>query len=830
MPVQEAIPHSEAIGNGVSKSFALGFPCEKKESLKVKINEIEVSTEHWFLNQNTVIFNTAPETNVLIQFERSTKAIRTTDYATYNDSLRGDVLNYDFDRIWWKLQELGLSDWLLRQHVDRKDDELRAYLMEETRKQGVALDQLDEYCNYLMQRLAQIAVSRGWDASFIADAGGSTQQDINDFGGAKWRNKAGGYALGATVKLDNGDIVKSTIENNTTNPNIDMTGWKFNDNTVESIAELIAIQSPKDDQTIFVKSQIANGLVGGGYYTYNSSKSSWGRIVTNLIVSPETFGAAIDKPDNTQEIQKALLFVQTNGGYVDGGYKKYKAANIVIDSNMSLRNIYLDNNVFNQNLVSVITTDGADAQRTPIKNVQLINVHIDGKRNELTGMPTGSFSEDGGRHGFRFVRPIDGLVMRGCSANYCGVEGIMIFPIRDIPHAEWKHYVKNVVIENCDFHFNGRHGGSSDSVDGLKLRNIRASGNGLDTIVGAPQTSGGAGRKDPVSGKLYGVGWDFEEYLPEAYSINISIEYCVMTGNAGSGAVFVRTGGILQPTRNVTFLGGKYDKGVEGVAVVDASISLGGYLIDNYNWYDITFIDVDFSAAALYVLRSKATLINPKNLLNVTAVDGSTVVSDKDVTVVQDASTVTVAAHLEVKPDGLSHQQVIGVSGAIGATSSSLFYDKSSSKIRGGIEVESGGVASSTLYIGVGGSRKWGYQSNGSVLPEGDATQNIGWTSRRIGNIYLANAPVVSSDARYKTDIKDISDIEKNVASELKKNIKTYTLIGSDDQIHVGMIAQEVVSIFASYGLDAHDYNMINFEEGSYSIRYEELIMFILST
>lgn len=109
MSVQEVVPYSEALGNGVSKQFPLGFPCDKKESLKVKINEIEVSMEQWSLNQNTVIFVTAPESNVLIQFRRSTPAMRSTNYATYNDSLRGDVLNTDFDHIWWKLQELVLE-------------------------------------------------------------------------------------------------------------------------------------------------------------------------------------------------------------------------------------------------------------------------------------------------------------------------------------------------------------------------------------------------------------------------------------------------------------------------------------------------------------------------------------------------------------------------------------------------------------------------------------------------------------------------------------------------------------------------------------------------
>ena len=62
-------------------------------------------------------------------------------------------------------------------------------------------------------------------ASKVSSDGGQTQQAINDFGGAKWHSKLGGYDLGATVKLENGDIVKSTVANNSTNPNINMTGW-----------------------------------------------------------------------------------------------------------------------------------------------------------------------------------------------------------------------------------------------------------------------------------------------------------------------------------------------------------------------------------------------------------------------------------------------------------------------------------------------------------------------------------------------------------------------------------------------------------------------------
>jgi hypothetical protein len=51
--------------------------------------------------------------------------------------------------------------------------------MEEIHKQGVALDQLEDYYNYLMERLAQIAVDKGWDSSFVVHKD-QTQFEINE--------------------------------------------------------------------------------------------------------------------------------------------------------------------------------------------------------------------------------------------------------------------------------------------------------------------------------------------------------------------------------------------------------------------------------------------------------------------------------------------------------------------------------------------------------------------------------------------------------------------------------------------------------------------------
>ena len=63
-------------------------------------------------------------------------------------------------------------------------------------------------------------------AEYVTD-GNQTQAEINLYGGKKYDMPVGGYPVGGLVRLDDGDIVKSTIPNNTNNPNSDMTGWIF---------------------------------------------------------------------------------------------------------------------------------------------------------------------------------------------------------------------------------------------------------------------------------------------------------------------------------------------------------------------------------------------------------------------------------------------------------------------------------------------------------------------------------------------------------------------------------------------------------------------------
>lgn len=143
-----------------------------------------------------------------------------------------------------------------------------------------------------------------------------------------WVQKTNGYPINKRIMLTNGYIVKSTVDGNTNDPNVDMTGWMFDDNTVESIADLIAIQNPKDGQVKCVKSYHTGVNKGGGYFVYESAKSTVndGGIVINGWVrqgfdalDPYMFGAYGDwnaytqnGADDTVPIQKCVDWLANN--------------------------------------------------------------------------------------------------------------------------------------------------------------------------------------------------------------------------------------------------------------------------------------------------------------------------------------------------------------------------------------------------------------------------------------------------------------------------------------------------------------------------------------
>lgn len=209
MAVPEQTPYKEYTANGNTTSFALGFICESKNDLIVLVDGVAPPVATWSLIGANAVFNTAPASGKKIVLQRNTAMSRTTNYQGNNNSFRPETINKDIDRVWLKLQELGVADMLLKIYVDRlhgeqkdyidnkdqlvrniisdlrnyvnqQDSQRNSYFENLISQQGVSLQQLDNYYHHLLQGIANIAAEKGWLASLVTDASGKNQQEVND--------------------------------------------------------------------------------------------------------------------------------------------------------------------------------------------------------------------------------------------------------------------------------------------------------------------------------------------------------------------------------------------------------------------------------------------------------------------------------------------------------------------------------------------------------------------------------------------------------------------------------------------------------------------------
>lgn len=163
-------------------------------------------------------------------------------------------------------------------------------------------------------------------------------------------------------------------------------------------------------------------------------------------------------------------------------------------------------------------------------------------------------------------------------------------------------------------------------------------------------------------------------------------------------------------------------------------------------------------------------------------------------------------------------------------------------------------------------SPSWRIQCEGTVSasffgtdfrPGADNARSLGAAGARWSTVYAGTGTINTSDAREKT-FSSIPEVEKQVAIELKGLMRRFKFNdaieakGIDNaRIHYGTSAQEVISVFEKYGLNAMQYAMVCYdeweaqeevkdEEGNitqeyrpagnrYGIRYEELLCFIIS-
>ena len=354
MAVPEQIPLVDYVADGTVKKFDVPFDYDQQEDLHLFVDGIAPTIDKYFFEDNAFNFYVAPTAGQKVRIERITPKKRDTNYDLHTNTIRPKALNNDFDRIWFAIQESyedfgELSIQLQNEIIARiqSDDEILAKLAQETADRilgdTTVSNDLKNYVNEVVGAIIGDPDFQGIGADKVYD-GNQTQDQINLYGGKKYDMPVGGYPLDARVLLDNGDIVKSTIPNNTNDPNVDMTGWVKTNSASQIIDESglnqqeINNSKPEELDTYSLLRSYSgskiNAVIGGrsnyfdggfGRFAVKDSDTTsadndgtiivdalgrrWHRIIQTEYGNPEWFGMSESVADNAPLVEKCLNIV-----------------------------------------------------------------------------------------------------------------------------------------------------------------------------------------------------------------------------------------------------------------------------------------------------------------------------------------------------------------------------------------------------------------------------------------------------------------------------------------------------------------------------------------
>jgi hypothetical protein len=107
MTVQNIVPYEKYVTSGSDSVYTVSYYVEDKDNLLIKLNDEVVSKNeyNYIKSSNAIQFNTRLLANQKLEIFRKTKLERATNFESYNNTLRPEVLNKDLDKIWLNLQE-----------------------------------------------------------------------------------------------------------------------------------------------------------------------------------------------------------------------------------------------------------------------------------------------------------------------------------------------------------------------------------------------------------------------------------------------------------------------------------------------------------------------------------------------------------------------------------------------------------------------------------------------------------------------------------------------------------------------------------------------------
>ena len=95
----------------------------------------------------------------------------------------------------------------------------------------------------------------------------------------------------------------------------------------------------------------------------------------------------------------------------------------------------------------------------------------------------------------------------------------------------------------------------------------------------------------------------------------------------------------------------------------------------------------------------------------------------------------------------------------------------------------------------------------------------LGTSSYKWGQIYSTSSSISASDRNEKQDINEITESERKVASKIVDLFRTFRMKdavskkGDEARLHNGVIAQDLIEVFQSEGLNAHRYGLFCYDD-----------------
>ena len=212
-----------------------------------------------------------------------------------------------------------------------------------------------------------------------------------------------------------------------------------------------------------------------------------------------------------------------------------------------------------------------------------IDLHLRGNRKGQTNIGFGN-TGDGDRCGFMIRGGMKGFKLIRCSAKDFATDGLSLFGA-----ASGRTFaIEDVVLDQCDFQDNRRHGVSMDTARMIRAYGGRWTNNGNDLpgAAGHPITSGWYGaRAGSVDGPQYGNGCDIESYGADinhsTHVEDVEFHGVVMTGNLSGGLKILPMPGsdvniaTWRPMKGIKLIGGDYDAGLAPPSAETSPLQVG---------------------------------------------------------------------------------------------------------------------------------------------------------------------------------------------------------------------------------------------------------------